>query len=158
MSAVVIRRAGLEDLDRLTLWRTKVIREVFGLTRDAPMDELAAANRRYYERELASGGHVAVFAEVNGVTAGCGGLCLYEEMPSPDNPTGQCAYVMNIYVRPSCRRRGVGEAVVTWLVKEARRRGITKIYLETSPAGLPLYRRLGFTPMRWLLHLASERP
>ena len=69
-------------------------------------------------------------------------------MPSPDNPTGKCAYLMNIYTKPQFRKRGVGEAIIKWLVAQAIMRGIPKIYLETSKAGKQLYTKLGFIPMQ----------
>ena len=69
-------------------------------------------------------------------------------MPSPDNLTGQCAYLMNIYTKEEYRGQGVGKASAGWLVDYAKERGITKIYLETSECGRPLYENLGFRDMR----------
>ena len=74
-------------------------------------------------------------------------LCLYREMPSPDNPSGQCAYLMNVYTRKGFCGQGIGTAIVEWLVEQARCRKITKTYLETSASGKPLYENLGFTDM-----------
>ena len=87
---------------------------------------------------------------------GIGGMCLYHEMPSPDNPNGKCAYLMNIYTRPQFRRQGIGDAVVRWLIGQAEQRGISKIYLETSEAGKPLYREIGFTEMPDMMKLKKE--
>ena len=54
-------------------------------------------------------GPLACFAYVGNEIVGCGGICLYQEMPSPDNPSGGCAYLMNIYTRPEFRGQGVGK-------------------------------------------------
>ncbi len=86
----------------------------------------------------------------------CGGLCLYDEMPSPDNPTGRCAYLMNIYVRPEYQGHGYGKRIVRWLVGVALSRGIKKIYLETSEAGRLLYSFLGFSDMKDMMHLTFQ--
>lgn len=150
---LVIKRAAPGDLEMLMKWRMEVLREVFSVPADQPMDELDRENRRYYERMLQNGGHIACFACVDGEAAGCGGICIYEEMPSPDNPCGKCAYLMNIYTRPRFRRQGVGEAVVRWLAGQASQLGISKIYLESSEAGLGLYKRLGFVPMQNMMKL-----
>ena len=104
-------------------------------------------NRLYYERALRTGEHIACFAWVESQIVGCGGICLYQEMPSPDNPDGRCAYLMNIYTRPEGRKQGIGEAIITWLVNRAADLGISKIYLETSKAGKSLYTKMGFSPM-----------
>lgn len=61
-----------------------------------PTEDLLSANRKYYERHIADGSHLAVVAEVDGREAECEALCFTEEFPSPDNPSGGCAYLMNI--------------------------------------------------------------
>ncbi len=148
-----IRQAGIEDLDLLVQWRMEVLDEVFAQAKGTFPEDLEQKNRAYYERALPAGEHIACFASVNGEIVGCGGLCLYEEMPSPDNPTGQCAYIMNIYCRPAYRRHGVGETIVLWLVEQARERHISKIYLETSDVGRPLYEDIGFADMHDMMIL-----
>ena len=152
MGSVIIRRAGIEDLEVLLQWRMEVLQNVFALP-GKPSEELQKANLDYYQKALADGGHFAVFAEGNGNIVGCGGVCFYQEMPSPDNPSGWCGYLMNIYTRPQFRRKGVGEAVVRWLAGQALQLGISKIYLESSEAGLGLYKRLGFVPMQNMMKL-----
>ena len=153
MMNITIQKAGLSDMNLLLQWRMEVLREVFSIPQGCPVDGLLEENRRYYEKALASEEHIACFVCVDGETAGCGGLCLYQEMPSPDNPTGACAYLMNIYTRPPYRKQGVGEAVVNWLTAQARRRGISKIYLETSSAGRSLYQKMGYVPMQDMMKL-----
>ena len=58
-----------------------------------------------------------------------------------------------IAVSPSCRRRGLGSALIKLLIAEARNRGTAFIFLEMrrgNPA-LHLYQHLGFEPI-------GERP
>ena len=154
---ITIRRASLEDLDLLLAWRMRVLREVFNLPSAGPMTELERENRRYYRETLPAEGHIACFACAGGEIVGCGGVCIYQELPSPDNPGGWCAYLMNIYTLPAVRRRGVGGKIVRWLMEQAERRGITKIYLETSESGRPLYERLGFSDMDGYLCRKMEK-
>ncbi len=142
---ITVRRAGLDDLGELMAWRMEVLHHVFGIPEDDP--DMYASNLDYYKREIPCGGHIAVFAEIGRARAGCGGLCLYREMPSPDNPGGRCGYLMNIYTREEYRRRGVGKAVVRRLADLARERGASKIYLESTGLGRPLYESLGFRDM-----------
>ena len=144
---VEIRRATLADLELLMEWRMTVLHEVFSVPLSDPMPELEQKNRRYYQTALPTEGHIACFAYVDNEIAGCGGVCLYQEMPSPDNPSGGCAYLMNIYTRPEFRGQGAGKKIVSWLIDQATQRGITKIYLETSITGRSLYQEMGFTDM-----------
>lgn len=131
----------LEDIDQLLEWRKEVMTVVFG---QPPSDELMAANKDYYSRHIADGSHIAVVAEIDGIRAGCGAVCLTEELPSPDNSSGRCGYIMNIYVRPEYRSQGVGHQIVRNLVTVARESGCDKIYLETTPGARSLYNSIGF--------------
>lgn len=152
---IEIHKASLADLELLIEWRMEVLREVFSIPAGQPLDSLEEENRSYYKEALNTGSHIACFASVDGKPAGCGGLCIYREMPSPDNPEGRCAYLMNIYTRQPFRRMGVGETVVNWLTDQAARLGISKIYLETSDAGKRLYQKLGFASMEGMLKLPA---
>lgn len=138
------------DIDTIMKWRAEVINEMFG---KKPDEDLLAANRSYYMSHIPNAGHIAVTAYVDGKAAGCGGICLYEELPSPDNPSGRCAYLMNIYVKAPFRHLGAGKAIVSRLIEEARHKGCDKIYLETTSEGYPLYKLTGFTTMNDLMKL-----
>ncbi|HEU0025823.1 MAG TPA: GNAT family N-acetyltransferase [Ktedonobacterales bacterium] len=50
----------------------------------------------------------------------------------------------SVMVRPEFQRAGLGRAIMehslTWLTRE----GVRRVYLDATPAGRPLYRRLGF--------------
>lgn len=134
----------ITDIDRLLAWRAEVIRNVFG---QQPSEILLDANRRYYSRHIDGNGHWAVVAEVGGEECGCGAICYSEELPSPDNPTGRCAYLMNIYVRKAFRNKGIAHRIVSCLIDEAQGRECGKIYLETTAEGKPVYISLGFRDM-----------
>lgn len=140
----------ISDVEELMRWRLEVIQSVFGHNSDAA---LSLSNREYYASHIRNDAHVAVVATVDGIDAGCGGVCLYDELPSPDNPTGRCAYLMNIYVRPEFRERGVATSIVNFLVMEARNRRCGKVYLETTAAARPLYAAMGFYEMKDMMKL-----
>ncbi len=150
---IQIQKADLSDLDLLMQWRMEVLNEVFPPSEYYFPEGLEEENRNYYKWALAEEKHIACFVRVDGEIVGCGGLCLYQEMPSPDNPSGQCAYLMNIYCRSPFRKQGVGEAVIRWLTDQAKERNITKIYLETSKRAKRLYEQIGFCEMEDMMIL-----
>ena len=129
------------DIETLMDWRREVLTAVFG---QAPSAKLMEANRSYYMEMVPAGRHHAVEALSGGMQAGCGAICLSRELPSPDNPSGRCAYLMNIYVRPGFRRRGIGAAIADHLVTLAMTLRCDKIYLETTDMARPVYASLGF--------------
>lgn len=141
---MTVRLAPVTDVGTLMRWRAEVLEAVFGAVPDKALLE---ANRRYYSEAVSSGRHLAFIARTEEGEEGCGAVCFSEELPSPDNPSGLCAYLMNVYVRPDCRGRGIAHALVRHLVDCARRRGCGKIYLETTPMARPLYASTGFSEM-----------
>lgn len=140
----MIELKEIKELPILMSWREEVIRNVFG---QVPDNRLLDANRHYYARHIADGSHLAYIAVADGEEAGCGAICLTEELPSPDNISGRCAYLMNIYVRDAFRNHGIAHHIVSRLIDEAVRRGCDKIYLETTAEGKPVYSSLGFKDM-----------
>lgn len=88
-----IRKADLADIDLLMKWRMEVLHEVFSIPASDPMEKLEQENRAYYQMKIPAGEHIACFACMDKEIVGCGGVCLYQEMPSPDNPGG------GIYIR-----------------------------------------------------------
>lgn len=136
-------------------WRKEVIANVFGVE---PSRRLMAANRQYYIEHTEDGTHVAVIAEADGADVGCGAICLSDELPSLDNPSGRCACLMNIYVREAYRGHGVGRAIVRWLVERARRSGCGKIWLETTEMVRPLYHNAGFKDLTGYMKYEDNQP
>lgn len=131
----------ITDIPLLLEWRKEVIENVFDMEPDA---DLMAQNEDFYIRHIKNDTHLAFVASEDGEDAGCGGVCFTEELPSPDNPSGKCAYLMNIYVRKNFRERGLAHAIVKRLIEEAKKRNCGKIYLETTAVGRPVYESLGF--------------
>lgn len=140
----MIELKEIRQFPELMKWRKEVIHHVFS---EEPSDELLERNCKYYQKHIADDTHFAIVAMVDGKECGCGSICISDELPSPDNLTGHCAYLMNIYVREEFRKHGVAHTIVEALIAEAKRRGCGKIYLETTADGKPVYSSLGFEEM-----------
>ncbi len=141
------------SLAELLAWRAEVIRNVFGQEADTALLE---ANEKYYAEHVPDGSHYALIAALDGEECGCGAICFGSELPSPDNPSGLCAYLMNIYVREPYRNHGVAHRIVSALTREALRRGCGKIYLEATPEGKPVYTSSGFKDMPDMMKYGTE--
>jgi putative acetyltransferase len=76
-----------------------------------------------------------------GNALGCGGLRLMEP---------GAAEIKRMFVRPGARGQGVASAVLDWLEREARARGIRLLRLETGtlqPEARRLYESAGYEPI-----------
>ena len=129
-----IEEVGLDSLDEILSMRMEVLGVVFKSEFEKMSEEekknLLEENRNYYKRELPSGGHIACFAYIDNNLVGCGGLCLYNEMPSPDNINGKCGYLMNVYVRAQYRNHGLGTDITNWLINSAKKKETIKFTLK----------------------------
>ena len=143
----------IKELGELLSWRKEVIENVFG---ESPSEVLMKANEDFYRRHITDGTHLAFVALDGTEEAGCGGICLTEELPSPDNHSGKCGYLMNIYVREKFRQHGIGHQIVKKLIEEAQNRNCNKIYLETTAEGRPVYESLGFRDLPDMMKLESK--
>lgn len=150
---VVYRWAGIEDLETLLSLRMGALRAVFSFKKDVDFPSLEKSNRAYYERHLSDGSHAALLVSDGSKIVGTGAVCFEEELPSPDNPSGKCAYFMNVYVLPEERGRGLGTEIMMRLLDRAREEGADKLYLESTPLGRPIYYKLGFVDFPYLLHI-----
>lgn len=141
-------RATPDMIDLLVETRIEVLRAANGLPDDADMSRVAEESRHYYARALADDTHVGYLAFDGERFVGAGAVSYYRVMPTYHNPSGVKAYIMNMYVRPEYRRRGIATRMLDLLVKDARSRGVVEITLEATDAGRPLYEKCGFIPMK----------
>lgn len=54
-------------------------------------------------------------------------------------------WIGNLIVRPEYRGRGIGEALFRMALERLRESGVETVWLTASKAGMPLYRKSGFT-------------
>ncbi len=87
------------------------------------------------------------------------GLDIREGAPLPGDFDTRRGYIMNVYVRPEHRRRGLARRLLLTLLDWCRANGLRGLSLHASDTGRLLYAALGFAPsseMRLLLPLDSE--
>lgn len=143
----LFKKATLEDLDLLTETRIEVLRAANRLADDVDMSEVEKQSYEYYKKALGEGSHIGYLVFDGERFIGAGGVSFFQVMPTYHNPSGNKAYIMNMYTDPEYRRKGIAYKTLDLLVKAARDRGITAISLEATEMGRPLYERYGFTKM-----------
>lgn len=146
---VAIRRATLDDVPTLVEHRVAMFRDIGAL----PVGEeaaLRAAVLPVLADWLAMGEYVAwVVTAAGNATEVIGGAGVQRRhfMPRP-SPTGVLSggegLVLNVYVEPGWRKRGVGGRVMREVIAWARSEGIEQLVLHASAEGRPMYEKLGF--------------
>jgi GNAT superfamily N-acetyltransferase len=101
------------------------------------VERLAAdweARRMRFDRE----GEALLAAHVAGVLAGMGGLTIEPVMSG-------ALRMRRFYVRPFCRRAGIGRKLATALLERARSTGLV-VTVNAAPASASFWESLGFAP------------
>ena len=88
------------------------------------------------------------------------GMMVIDWPPPPSHPTQhRRGYVLNMFVEPAHRRRGLGRRLMEMARAEASASGIDYVTLHTTRQGRPLYEGLGWTATAEMgLHLAPPLP
>jgi putative acetyltransferase len=129
---VPIRPMGAADLPRLAVIYRSAIRTL-GPAHYTPeqvaMWSAFADDTAGFATWFASG--TAIVAEGASTVDGFGIL----------QPSGRLAA---LFVAPEAVRRGIGSALTSWMLSEARRLGLERVTTEASAFSEPLFRRMGF--------------
>jgi len=146
-----VRQADARDIPHLARHRVAMFRDMGQLTTE--LEELIErATAAFLRDALPQGEYLAWVAEDTGspvAIVGGAGVQLRPILPRPRTGTGDLelgpeAIVLNVYVEPAWRRRGVAEAMMRALLHDLAARGVRRIVLHASPDGRRLYERLGF--------------
>ena len=141
------KKATIDDLDILTDTRITVLHAANKLSDDVDMSIVKEESYRYYQDALTNDTHIAYLVFDDDEFVGAGGISFFKVMPTFHNPTGQKAYIMNMYTKPDYRRNGIAYKTLDLLIGEAKRKGISAISLEATDMGRPLYEKYGFVKM-----------
>ena len=141
------RRATIDDLNELVRTRIEVLRAANKLDESVDMSEVERQSKDYYEKALTDGSHTAYLVYDGDTFVGAGAVTYFKVMPTYHNPSGEKAYIMNMYTAPEYRRKGVAFKTLDLLVRDAKERNVKAISLEATDMGRPLYEKYGFVKM-----------
>ncbi|WP_424952098.1 GNAT family N-acetyltransferase [Deinococcus sp.] len=131
--AVQIRAARLEDAGIITRHRYP-----------GEMGEHLAVYEDWLPTVFIGGVYLGWLAQSDGRVIGGAGLLLINWQPSRTDPHPLRGRVVNVFVEPDFRGRGVARSLMQTALAEARRLGLSTLNLGTSEQGRPLYASLGF--------------
>jgi GNAT superfamily N-acetyltransferase len=114
---------------------------------EAILDAMSRCFEPWVRERIAEGRYLGWVAEENLRVAGSAGLLLVDWPPHPFHPeSSQRGYLLNVFVEPEFRKRGLAQELVEKCLDEAHARGIRVVTLHSSDAGRPVYAKLGFHP------------
>jgi len=154
-----VRAATTDDIPTLVAYRRAMF-ESMGDFDDDRLSAMCTAMSDYLRQAIPSGEYHGWVAEADGQIIASGGLVIRVLPPSPRNLDGREGYILNIYTVPAWRRRGVATTIMKVILDYLQQMGIPVATLHASPAGRPIYEKLGFQPtneMRSILNNGCQK-
>ena len=143
---VEIRKAlsNKEDIEILTSLRMQMRAEREEVAAPEDLEKFREQIREYFESSLAKGSFTSFLLFEDGKIAACSGLCIERHPPTYSDPAGYFGYITNMFTLKEFRGRGLARLLLDEIRKEAIRCNCSKLMLNASRMGRPLYEKYGF--------------
>jgi GNAT superfamily N-acetyltransferase len=145
------------DAELVTAHRRAMFAAIFASGPDpqeAILDSMSRAFEPWVKQRIAEGKYLGWIAEDGERVAGSAGLLIVDWPPHTLHPeSNERAYLLNVFVEPEFRKRGLAHSLIECCLAEARRRGIRVVTLHSSDAGRSVYEKLGFHPTSEMMHI-----
>ena len=135
------RIATIYDCEALTELRMRMRRE---LDADFNSELIYAQTLDFFKRNIKKGTNIAFACEHDRQMIATAGITLFEIMPTTEHPNGKVARLMNMYVEPLYRSKGIAKELLNRVMTYAREHQIGKVVLNPSQMGKSLYKNYGF--------------
>ncbi len=142
------RLANVDDVGVLVRHRAEMFVEM-GARRDARFETMLRNSERWFRAHVADGtycGFLIAPADAPGRIVAGSGLLVLDWPPTHRDAETVRGYILNVYVEPGHRRRGLARDTTEACLAACRAHGIRVVTLHAADAGRKLYERLGFTP------------
>ena len=139
-----LRLVAPSDLDTILRHRCAMFRDS-GRPEEV-IAQLVEPFRAWLAPRLADGRYFGWMIEDAGeIVAGIGMMAI-DWPPHPAHPTSdKRGYILNVYVEPAHRRRGLARRLMETAMAEARARGLGYVILHATAEGRRLYESLGWS-------------
>lgn len=148
-------RATEDDADLITIHR----RAMFADMRDASeavLEEMGRHFEPWVRRMITEGKYVGWITSDGDRAIASTGFMVLDWAPHFLDPMSQRrGYILNVFVEPEYRGRGIAQMLTKECMAEARLRGIRVVALHASPKGQPVYEKLGFKASNEMLYIDS---
>ncbi len=147
------RMATIADAAQISSHRRAMF-EAMGRGTVESLDAMTRGFEPWVHSRLADGRYMGWIISDAGHPIASAGLLILEWPPHPLDPAGESrAYLLNVFVEPAYRRRGLARELIRLCLAETHRRGIRIVSLHASDQGRPIYESLGFRAANEMLFI-----
>ncbi|MDH4563851.1 GNAT family N-acetyltransferase [Pseudomonas sp. BN411] len=142
-SGLKARRLEPSDLEMICVHREAMFLEAGGVPSELRV--MTEHFRPWLRQRLTDGRYYGFALQGGGQSVAAIGLMSIEWPPHPSHPSlDQRGYVLNVFVEPAYRRRGLASALMKLAEAEFAQRGVSFAVLHATQAGRPVYEELGW--------------
>jgi len=125
---------------------------------DIVLEQMSRAFEPWVKQRIADGRYLGWVVEEDGRTAGSAGMLLVDWPPHPLHPgSNQRGYLLNVFVEPQFRKRGIAHSLIKNCLTQARQRSVRVVTLHASDAGRSVYEKLGFRSTSEMMFVEREK-
>jgi ribosomal protein S18 acetylase RimI-like enzyme len=151
-----LRNAATADAALITSHRSAMFHSMPNPNQPA-LDEMSRAFEPWVRERLADGRYLGWIAEENCRAVASAGMIILDWPPHALHPSmDKRAYVLNVYVEPEFRKRGLAHELLERCMAEARRRQIRVVTLHAAEAGRSVYEKFGFRPSNEMMYVETR--
>jgi N-acetylglutamate synthase and related acetyltransferases len=140
---MVIRKAGINDINELIKIRIAYLKEDYGNISSEQIEQLKKQLKEYYinhiDRDM-----IAYIAEENNEIISSAFLVVIEKPANPTFISGKIGNILNVYTKTEYRKKGIAGQLLKLAINEAREMKLSYLELKSTEAGFNLYKELGF--------------
>ena len=137
--------ASSENLDLLVQMRVEFIQDMHPEYSDEKMKERRSGVEAYVATQYASGSYIGFWGENDGTVVCSGALLVYHLPPLNGKEGRKIGHVLNFFTRKEHRKKGYGLGLMSFMKEYARDHGFSRLFLNATEDGYPLYVKAGYT-------------
>ena len=141
---ISIREAHKNDIEKVSLLRVNLLKEIGNIKSDADAIEVLEANRRYFSKNYGKDACKIFLAESEGTIIAISTLVRFERPPVAGNLQGLEGHILNIFTVPEWRGKRLAALLLERIISYARQNGYSRLWLDAVPEAVSLYKRMGF--------------
>jgi len=151
------RTATIADAALIASHRRAMFASMGGID-EFVLDNIYRASEAWTARMIGNGKYLGWITMDDDRPIASAGMLILDWPPHPFDPAGETrAYLLNVFVDPEYRGRGLARGLIELSLGEARRRNIRVVSLHTSNQGRALYEAFGFRPTNEMM-LTDRKP
>ncbi|MFX0172314.1 MAG: GNAT family N-acetyltransferase [Candidatus Hodarchaeota archaeon] len=141
---IYFRRATRKDLKALIKYRIALFQEMGNINELSNVESFTKTLEGYFTKAITNNEFFAWVAIINNKIIATSGLVILQKPPSPKNPSGKEAYIMNMYTNPEWRKNGIATRLLEEIFSFLQEINVEKMSLHSTNIGKGVYEKMGF--------------